>query len=167
VRVLVLSGVAVVLAGCGSGSQNPAVANLGATTSTTAKSVVPNGGSFLLFARCMTRHGVQAETGRGGRGVSIQNDPSQAQLNTAQTACRKYMPGGGPPTLTPAQEAKSRAALFTFAKCMRSHGVAAFPDPTADVLDAGNVDASTPRFKTALTACRADLANFRGPRMIR
>jgi hypothetical protein len=167
VRALVLSSLAVVVAGCGAGT-HPAVVNLGATTGAIAsKPVVPNGGSFQLFADCMTRHGVTATIGRGGHGVSIVGSPGQSQLDAAQTACREYMPGGGPPTLTPAQEARSRAALFTFAKCMRAHGVASFPDPTSNVLDPGNVDASTPQFKTALSACQSDLRNFKGPRMIR
>jgi len=168
VRALALFSLATVLAGCGGGTNTPAVANLGATTSTSAsRPIVPGGGSFQLFIQCMTRHGVSATSGPGGRGISIVTDVGQAQLDAAQTVCRRYMPGGGPPPLTPAQRAQDRQALLTFAKCIRAHGVPNFPEPTGDgVLDPGNVDTGSPRFKTAMTACRPDLRNFRGPRMM-
>jgi hypothetical protein len=48
-------------------------------------------------------------------------------------------------------------ALLRFARCMREHGVADFPDPDAEGnfnAPAGATDPKSPRFKSALQACR-------------
>jgi hypothetical protein len=52
----------------------------------------------------------------------------------------------------------TRAGL-SFSACMRSHGVPSFPDPTAngatDFNDVPGINASSPAFKNAETACRS------------
>jgi hypothetical protein len=48
-------------------------------------------------------------------------------------------------------------ALLRYARCMREHGVADFPDPDAAGnfrAPAGSTDPKTPRFQRALQACR-------------
>ena len=69
--------------------------------------------------------------GPGGHGVMITGDigPSSPQFQSAQRACAKFLPGGGPPQLTPAQKAERARALAALAACMRKHGVSKFPDP--------------------------------------
>jgi hypothetical protein len=65
----------------------------------------------------------------------------------------------GAPSATPGPAATGRTAALAFARCMRSHGVAAFPDPDSSgalpklqVVGARNADPS--RFDSASSACR-------------
>ncbi len=65
--------------------------------------------------------------------------------------------GGGAPG--PASAPTTSSGALTFARCMRSHGVAGFPDPTGGgqipkplVVEARNADPS--RFDAANAACR-------------
>ena len=164
--VLPLAGLVVVAAGCG-GSKSPSVASLGTTTrNASAKPLVPNGGSFLSFVHCMTRHGVPMTTGPGGRGANILGNPAGSQLNRAQQACQKLLPGGGPPALTPAQQAQREQDLYALAKCIRKHGVPNFPAPTTDgELAPGSANA--PGFERALAACGSTIRNMHGARMFR
>lgn len=66
------------------------------------------------------RSGVQF----GGPAVN----PQSPAFQSAQQACRRYEPIKGPPTTHMSAGALRKA--FTFARCMRSHGVPNFPDPT-------------------------------------
>lgn len=86
---------------------------------------------FLKFSVCMRAHGVSnfpdPSSGGGirlnpGSGV----DPQSPAFQAAQTSCKRFLPGGGPP---PVSEAQKRQAV-QFAECMRAHGVPSFPDPT-------------------------------------
>ena len=78
-----------------------------------------------------------------------------AQLQRAQEACQKYLPGGGPQALTPAQKAQMRQSELQIAQCMRKHGYPNFPDPDSQgVLDLPNIDPSSSQFQTAMQACR-------------
>ena len=107
---LPLALVVLVAAGCG-GSKSPSVASLGPTTvnsaavapssSSTAGSK-PSATTFVAFVECMQKHGVQAQLGPGGRGVSITGagGPNSSQLQAAQKACQKLLPGGGPQPLS-------------------------------------------------------------------
>ena len=57
----------------------------------------------------------------------------------------------------PAQAAAQQEGL-SFARCMRSHGVSSFPDPTPGgggfSLSAPGINSSSPAFKAAQTACQ-------------
>ena len=108
---------------------------------------------------CLQTHGVQAQLGAQGRGVSISGgDPSSPQFQAAQQACKKLLPGGGPPTLTPAQQAEQLKVLLALAKCLRTHGYPDFPDPDGqgafDLTSSGNFDPKSPQFQSAMNACR-------------
>jgi hypothetical protein len=105
----------------------------------------------------MQQHGVNAQVGAGGRGISIQGSPgSSGLMNKAQEACQKLLPGGGPKAVTPAQQAKMMQTLVALAKCMRKHGVANFPDPTPGggiQLDKSSLNPGSPQFQAASKAC--------------
>ena len=154
-------------AGCGGGSKAPAVASLDTTTSSSTSDTPPSPKrSAAAFATCMTAHGVLTQT-PGGRGI-IMSDATPAQANAALAACRSLMPGGGPPPMTPAQQAKRTQQLYVFSKCMRAHGVASFPDPdsTGELpLDKlGPLDTQTAHFYSAYTACRSEFPRI-GPQI--
>lgn len=86
-------------------------------------------------------------------GIDVNSPTVQAALKV----CQKYIPGG---TFTPAQGAQDEAKLLEYAKCMRSHGVANFPDPSSRPgggwgFDSGpGLDQNSPIFQTANQACK-------------
>jgi hypothetical protein len=57
-----------------------------------------------------------------------------------------------------ASQAQAQQEGLSFARCMRSHGVSSFPDPTPNAggfnLSAPGINSSSPAFKAAQTACR-------------
>jgi hypothetical protein len=162
---------AVVAAGCG-GSHSPSVASLGPTTATTTTSSAPaaqssgspagrkpSAAAFVAFVHCLQKHGIQAQLSAQGGGVSISGgDPKSPQFQAAQKACHTLLPGGGPPTLSPAQKAEQLKQLLALAKCVRAHGYPNFPDPDSqgsfDLQSAGSFDPKTPQFQSAMKACR-------------
>ncbi len=80
------------------------------------------------------------------------------RFKSAQAACRKLLPSGGPghqTALTPTQQEQYLKA----AACIRSHGVPNFPDPT---FSGGGVHIAhqglnerSPAFKAAVQACES------------
>ncbi len=83
-------------------------------------------------------------------------------------ACRKFLPGGGPPALTPAQQAAAAKGMLSFASCMRRDGVPSFPDPNgAGRFPFGSIsklDPTTPLFQSAFKSCES-LEPKVGPRI--
>jgi hypothetical protein len=180
-RALAVAGLmalALVTEGCG-GSKPPAVASLGTTSSTGGTTTSPAKPSRAAFAACLTSHGFQASVGSaaaaGSQTVSVFGvvlsgnvDPSSAQFQSALQACRKLLPGGGPPALSPAQQAEHAKAMASFAACMRKHGVASFPDPNGQGMfspkSIEGLDPTAPLFQSAFKAC-ASLQGKVGPRL--
>jgi hypothetical protein len=158
----------VVVSGCGGGSSSPSVASLGPTGPTTTTSSAAAGGpspskpsatAFVAFVHCLQQHGVPAQLGSQGRGVSISGgDPNSPQFQAAQKACQKLLPGGGPQLLSPAQRAQELRELLALAGCMRKHGYPSFPDPNSqggfDFSSGGTIDPQSPQFQSAMSTCR-------------
>lgn len=132
----------------------------------------------IALANCIRSHGVPNfpdPTSNGNGGIQIQSSqrsgsgPSTAvngvavngpAFQKAMQACQKYLPNGGHPSA--AQTAKAKAAALAFSRCMRSHGVPDFPDPTFQSGPGGNIrvrisgpgiDPSSPAFRSAQQAC--------------
>ena len=179
-RPLLLAGVAALLgflvAGCG-GSNGPGVANIAATTTAPASGSASVRPSASAFASCLVSHGFQAAVGSSGAGRSLSIfgvtvtgnvDPSSPQFQSALQACRKDLPGGGPPQLTPAQQAEHAKAMARFAGCMRSHGVPDFPDPDAQGMftpgQLEKLDPASSFFQSAFKSC-GSLQSKVGPRL--
>ncbi len=84
-------------------------------------------------------------------------DPNSPLYASALSNCSSLLPDGGPlgPTITPSEQVDYLKA----AACMRSHGIAGFPDPT---LTGGHVtfhvpagvDGSSRAFLSAEATCR-------------
>ncbi len=164
--VATLLAVATLTAACAGGPSGPGVAKNSSTTSTTAGS--SSGGSSyqseLAYAACVRSHGVSnfPDPSPSG-GFTITNNPNDPQLQAAQQACGHLLPGGGQMTsgnkFTPSQVAQ----LLNYAKCMRSHGVLNFPDPTSTGLGSLNgIDPNSPQFNAASQACQSLLPNVGG-----
>jgi hypothetical protein len=68
----------------------------------------------------------------GGGGIHIQAgsgiNPQSPAFQTAQQACAKLLPGGGPGSQHPSEQAKIE--MLHISECMRREGVSGFPDPT-------------------------------------
>jgi hypothetical protein len=84
-------------------------------------------------------------------------------------ACGSSQPNAGGSTSTQNDPAGAAKAL-AFAKCMRSHGVSNFPDPTGGELrlqvqktpnstSVNGVEVNGPAFQSAMQACHSDLPN--------
>jgi hypothetical protein len=138
-------------------------------------SATSGGDPLLNLARCMRAHGVPnfPDPTPGGGGVQIQAgsgvNPFSPAFKNAQTACRKFLPGGGPPSRHASAQAK--AEMLRTSECMRAHGISGFPDPTTTppsspagysvVMGRGGaflaipstIDVQSPAFTQAAAAC--------------
>ena len=168
--LLCLAGAGICLAGCGSSS--PSSSNAASTGSKDPGGAVSNQ-QALRFAACMRSHGVpnfpdptggkidlRVQQGSNGstnvNGVNVNGPTFQSAMNT----CRSYLPNGGHPTA--AQTAKMRAQALAMSRCMRTHGVPNFPDPTFENAPGGGIgekitgagiNPNSPAFQAAAKAC--------------
>lgn len=107
-----------------------------AASGVTGTSAKATESAFLQFSKCMRAHGVPSfpdPSSSGGVRLTPGSGlhPQSPAFQAAQKICRPRLPGGGPGAIK-ATRAQYAAAL-TFAKCMRRHGQANFPDPVASV----------------------------------
>ena len=161
-------------AGCGAEARSPAVASVGATSSTTAAVASPTQGgasghsygAVLAYSECMRAHGLPDfpdPDSKGGLLVDVHPGsdliPSSPHFQSASKACRRLLPNGGQET--PAQQEQDLARFLAYARCMRSHGVRDFPDPALSnggvslIERGGGLDQSSPQFQNAQRACRS------------
>lgn len=78
----------------------------------------------------MRAHGITNFPDPSGRGINIGGtgiNPRSPAFQTAQKACFKLLPGGGPQS-HPASVEEIRQADRA-AQCMREHGITGYPDP--------------------------------------
>jgi hypothetical protein len=162
-----LAGLAL-LAGCGGGSKGPPVADTGATAATPAgtTSTASEEQALLDFSRCMRKHGVASfpdprYESNGAYGFANLSELRQLVRGNQQAlvTCEPIIARSG--ILSTQNIARFAAQMLVFARCMRSHGEAAFPDPNANGRfggQLGSLDRNSPAFQTALTACRPELA---------
>jgi len=111
----------------------------------------------LAFSRCMRSHGVPNfpdpnSSGTIPKMTSQQLGVSDSQLQAAGRACAYLLQ----PTQAQAQQVMS--GMLDFARCMRSHGVPNWPDPTTDgngqpVFDIPGIDPNSPQVSTADDEC--------------
>lgn len=110
----------------------------GSPSSTSSGSSSNAGGSAnskaLAYARCMRSLGVPDfpdpnSAGEFNKATMGQLSASNSQYQTATQACARLLPnsGGGP---TAAEVQQEWNGMASFARCMRSHGVPDWPDPT-------------------------------------
>jgi hypothetical protein len=156
-----MAGLALLVAAC-SGSPSSHVAQIGTTatqTSTSGNSPASaheNGG--LAFSSCMRSHGMSQFPDPDSSGaipkVTMQQlGVSSSQFQTAQSACAHLLQS------TNSQVQQTLSGMLDFARCLRSHGVRNWPDPTTDdtgqaVFDLhGRIDPDTPRMDTKSGRC--------------
>jgi hypothetical protein len=105
-------------------------------------------GSSLAFAQCMRSHGVTKFPDPDASGALPKSNAQQlgvssSQYQSAESTCQHLLPGGGAVLndasatqclstgdCSPALRQQLMNGMLQFSKCMRSHGVPNFPDPT-------------------------------------
>jgi len=121
----------------------------------------------LAYSACMRSHGVPKypdpgssdELRSGLPKVSLrQLGVSSSQYQAAQGACAHLLPNGG--QMSQAQSQQDLRAMLGFARCMRSHGVPNWPDPTNgpagwgfNLLHANGFDPSSRQIEQKMTEC--------------
>jgi hypothetical protein len=116
-------GMALLLAGCGHGrpSSHDAEASQTGAGSTSA----------IAFSSCMRSHGLREFPDPDAQGELPKVAPRQlgaspARYDVAEEACQHLLQ---PST---AQARQTQLGMLEFARCMRSHGLPGWPDPTVD-----------------------------------
>jgi hypothetical protein len=177
-----LVAVGLLVAGCGGNSPSAGVASLGShaskpstTNSTAARSSSGSGSSAspesqaVAYSACVRAHGVpnfpDPKISTHGNGVSVAIGVTPAisgnpHFKSAQQACSKLLPGGGPGKgpnnqISPAEQSQYLRA----AACIRTHGVPNFPDPTFSGggvhIEHHGLNESSPAFKAAVRTCES------------
>jgi hypothetical protein len=160
-----IAGLALLATGCGSSS--PASSGTGSPASFTA--------AAFKYSNCMRDHGLSSfpdpkMTDHNGQQVAfitatIPVHPPPA-FKSAQKACRAILPTPSNSPTQLAQQQHDRAQhTLAFAKCLRSHGIPDFPDPTSqgqltlEMINAAGVDLHAP---AVLTAAKARIGTAHG-----
>jgi hypothetical protein len=172
--------VGVLVAGCGGSSPTGGVASIGSHASKTSSTSSAAGGTAgggesspgsqaIAYAECMRSHGVpnfsDPQISRSGNEVKVAIRVTPAitgnpDFKSAQRACAKLLPGGGPGSGPNHQiDPQEQSRYLKAAACIRAHGVPSFPDPT---FSGGGVhiahqglNESSPAFKAAVRACES------------
>jgi len=143
-----VAGVALLAAGCGSGSSAAAG----------SKSYQQS----LAFVQCMRTNGAPAfpDPARNGTVNASQLNVSSAQVLSAFSTCGHLLPGGVQIQLTSAQQQQLLKRAVKHAACMRAHGITNFPDPTltnnhpGGPLAGTGINRNSPFFLDAQQACQ-------------
>ena len=179
--IAALTALALLAAGCGGGSKSPSVAHLGSSASATTSSNSSSAGSAgtsesgspgsqaVAYSACMRAHGVpdfpDPQVSSTGNSVSVKIGVTPAitgnpHFKSAQQACNKLLPGGGPGSSPNHQiSPQEQSQYLKAAACIRSHGIPNFPDPT---FSGGGVHVSekglnlhSPQVRAAEEACQS------------
>ena len=159
--VVAVAALSLLAAGC-SGGGSPGVARVASST-TAARTTAQNG--LVAFSRCMRSKGVPnfPDPQRvGGRSLKLTVQRIAAgnpRFPAAQRACNHLLPNGGGGSQEDARQQRTQLAdMLSFARCMRSHGVIRFPDPTAqgltvEMVQAQGIDVHSPAVLRVVQAC--------------
>ena len=145
-----LAGIALLTSACGGG---PA-------TLTAAQKYQKD----IAYAQCMRSHGEPSwpdPSSKGGFVLGKGSTPldlSSPQYRSANKACLKLLPNGRM-GFTPAELQQATSKALKFSACMRSHGIANFPDPVSRnggvIISGSGIDPNSPQFQSARQACRS------------
>jgi len=159
---LVATAVLVVAAACGGGpssTDSGGISNGGGSTNAQSLNSRP-----LAFSRCMRSNGVPNFPDPNSGGVwpkpQVEGAASSTRYPAAAKACGHLLPDGGP-GVEPSQavDQQIQSDMTKFARCMRSHGVPDWPDPTLDqgraVFDpqAAGIDTNSPQISATVQRC--------------
>lgn len=165
VSVVAVAALSLLAAGCGSGGGSPSGVASVASSTTTAAAAGPSQNQLLAFSQCMRSNGVpsfpdpQHFVG-GNAKLTIHGLGASPKIQAALNACSHLLPSGpGGSQQTAQQQRAQLAAELSFARCMRRHDLARFPDPTAqgqlsvEMVQAQGIDVHSPAFLHVVQAC--------------
>ena len=156
---VVVAAFASIAAGCGGSA--PHVAGRASSSATSAGGTTQNG--LIEFSQCMRANGMtnfpdpQHFAGGNAKLTIHQLGLSGPRFETAMNACSHFLPSGPSQQATPSRS--QLAAELSFAKCMRSHGLARFPDPSAqgqlsvEMVQAQGIDVHSAAVLRVVQAC--------------
>jgi hypothetical protein len=133
--IIATAGLALVVAACSSGPSSAGSA--GSTDAGGSANPPPASSQALAFALCMRTHGVPKYPEPNSSNTMPNGLPkvgprhlavTMSQFQAAEGACGHLLPNGGHATQSAAQHLLSDG--LKFARCVRSHGVLNWPDPT-------------------------------------
>lgn len=119
----------------------------------------------IKFTDCMRAHGIadfpdpptinNPSSGRAWKSAFANQSPGFA---AATAACQHFMPLGDAHSQKSAPSRAQIAAMLAFARCIRSHGFASFPDPTSSgithqMIAAAGINLHQPALRPAADAC--------------
>jgi hypothetical protein len=148
---------AALVAGCGSGpGSSPPSQGASGSPAVSGSSAGSTYRSDLAYATCMRSHGVpNYPDPKPNGGFDVTTNPNDPLLQAAQRDCANLLPAGQQQQTTGHFTPQQVAQLLTYAKCMRSHGIPNFPDPTSKGLGAMNgIDMNSPQFQSASRTCQ-------------
>ena len=153
--VALLGCIGLLAAGCG-GSSVPATQQLKVS-------------SYVAFAACLNKHGVQVEPARAGglvwEAAPGVPGPRSPQALAAERGCKALVPTDFYQAPSAAQSSQNLALMLRLAKCMRAHGVPNFPDPTSKGLaftPSSGINPNSPAFLAAQKRCQRDSLTLGG-----
>lgn len=127
-----LAGIALaaLLAGCG-GSSSPSSSNVPGSGGHPASAQSQQ--AVLNYTTCVRSHGVPNIPDPGTPGWKNVLGSQAPAVLAAERTCGRLVPGVGPSgqSQSDAHSPAQTAAMLAFARCIRSHGFASFPDPTS------------------------------------
>jgi hypothetical protein len=156
---IAIAALSALTAGCGGGG-SPNVANVATTTTAaaTTTSATP-----LAFSQCMRSNGVPSFPDPQGDSIKLTIHDFGAsrtpQFRRAMSACDHLLPNRGGEPESSQQIATRLADGLSFARCMRSHGVTRFPDPTSqgqltvEMVQAQGIDVHSPAVLHVVQEC--------------
>ena len=161
--VVATAAFALLAAGCGGGG-SPGVASVASSTTATTHDAQSG---LVAYSACMRSHGVPSFPDPDGSGgipklqVVAAAESNQSTFNAAQTACNHLLPrtAASGRSKQPSSSAPGSRTALSFARCMRSHGVSRFPDPTAqgqltvEMVQAQGIDVRSPAILRIVQAC--------------
>jgi hypothetical protein len=161
-----LAALSLLAAGCGGGGSPGVASVVSSTNAATTPTPTPTQAGIVAFSECMRSHGVPNFPGPDSSGgipktqVIAVRSGNPARFDSASKTCEHLLPNGslGAPQ-TAQQKRKQLADELSFAKCMRSHGVTNFPDPTAQgeltvaMVRAHGIDVHSPQVLRIVQTC--------------
>jgi hypothetical protein len=132
---------------------------------------------MLRFAACLQSHGVKGLPNPVAAPAAFKHSfaTTSPTFAGAINACGHLLPGQENQAQAPAHTHQQIDAMLAFARCIRGHGFARFPDPTAngsvthEMLAQASIDLRQPAIAQAADSCvsvthglitRADVARF-------
>jgi hypothetical protein len=164
--VVAIAAFALLAAGCGGGG-SPGVASVATFTTAATSTTTTTQNGLVAFSQCMRSNGMpnfpdpQRFVGGNVKLTIHQLVGNSPHFQAALGACSHLLPtnGGGGSQETAQQQRTRLADGLSFARCMRSHGVARFPDPTAqgqltvEMVQAQGIDVRSPAVLRVVQAC--------------